>query len=135
MKAKPVKLVQGEGYVHYVQCSIEEATHVSINIPGPNGVITLPIIGRSTREGTGGWNWNGSVDSPTLNPSVLTINGHFMADHSGRCWCDYNREHPDDQKVFECFRCHTWITDGKAQFLEDCSHQYRGQTLDLLDVP
>lgn len=32
MKAKPVKLVYGKGYE---PCSVEEATHVTINIPGP----------------------------------------------------------------------------------------------------
>lgn len=30
--------------------------------------------------------------------------------------------------------CHTWINDGKVQFLSDCSHEFAGQTLDLLDV-
>lgn len=131
MKAKPVKLVQGEGYV---ACSIEEATHVTINIPGPTGNLTLPVITHGTRSGTGCWTWNGSVDTPTLRPSVLATGGHFMDGYSGRCWCDYNREHPNERKVFVCFRCHTWINDGKAQFLEDCSHEFVNQTLDLLDV-
>lgn len=30
--------------------------------------------------------------------------------------------------------CHTWITDGKAIFLNDCTHEFAGQTLDLLNV-
>jgi hypothetical protein len=30
--------------------------------------------------------------------------------------------------------CHTWINDGKVQFLGDCTHEFAGQTLDLLDV-
>ena len=105
MKAKPVKIVQGEGYV---PCALEEATHVTLNIPGPTGLLTLPVIFRGTREGTGCWTWNGSTDAPTLKPSVLTT-GHD-------------------------FRCHSWINGGKAQFLNDCSHAYRGQEIELGEV-
>lgn len=131
MKAKPVKNIPGEGYV---ACSIEEATYVTVNIPGPSGNSTFPVITHGKREGTGCWTWNGDTEKPTLKPSVLSQSGHFMEGHTGTCWCDYNREHPDEPKKFVCFRCHTWINDGKAQFLEDSSHEFVGQTLDLLDV-
>lgn len=105
MKAKPVKLIFGEGYI---ECPVEEATHVTLNIPGPSGKLTLPVMLHGKRDGTGNWTWNGNVDTPTLRPSVLTT-GHN-------------------------FRCHSWINDGKAQFLSDCSHEFAGQTLDLYDV-
>ena len=105
MKAKPVKLIYGEGYV---SCPVDEATHVTLNIPGPTGRLTLPVIQRGTREGTGCWTWNGSTDAPTLRPSVLTT-GHN-------------------------FRCHSWINDGHAQFLDDCSHEMANTTVLLLDV-
>lgn len=105
MKAQPVKLVYGEGYV---PCSVDEATHVTLNIPGPTGRLSLPVIQHGTRAGTGCWTWNGSTDAPTLRPSVLT-QGHN-------------------------FRCHSWINDGQAQFLDDCSHELANTTVDLLDV-
>lgn len=108
MKAQPVRLVPGTGYV---ECAVEEATHVTLNIPGGSGVLTLPVILRGTRDGTGCWTWNGSTDAPTLRPSVLTT------------------------RVHTGFRCHSWINDGAAQFLDDTSHQLRGQTVPLLDVP
>jgi len=110
MKAQPVRLIYGHGYQ---PCSAEEATHVTLNIPGPTGRLTLPVIQRGTREGTGCWTWNGSTDAPTLRPSVLTQG--------------YRGEHVR-------FRCHSWINDGQAQFLSDCSHDMAGQTVDLLDV-
>lgn len=105
MKAKPVKLIEGEGYE---SCPIEEATHVTLHFPGPSGVLTLPVIRHGTRAGTGCWTWNGSVDAPTLKPSILT-EGHN-------------------------FRCHSFVNDGKAQFLNDCSHEHVNQTLDMLEV-
>lgn len=105
MKAKPVRLVPNKGYV---ECSIEEATHVTLNIPGPTGKLTIPVILRGSRDEKKAWTWNGSVDEPTLKPSVLT-DGHN-------------------------FRCHSHINDGNAIFLEDCSHEFANQTVPLLDV-
>lgn len=110
MKALPVKNRPPLGYF---PCAIEEATHVTLNIPGPTGVLTLPVMLRGTREGTGNWTWNGSIEAPTLRPSVLTQGHNEQGD----------------------FRCHSWITDGQAQFLDDCDHAMRGTTVDLLEAP
>lgn len=108
MKAKPVKLIHGQGYEPATK---EEATHVTLNFPGPVGVLTLPVILRGPRDGTGCWTWNGDTEKPTLRPSVLTI----------QSWAGV--------------RCHTWVNDGQAQFLDDCSHELRGQTVEMLEVP
>jgi hypothetical protein len=110
VKAKPVRLVPGEGFV---PCSVEEATHVTLNMPGPTGHLSLPVILKGKREGTHCWTWNGSVDAPTLRPSILS--------------------HGGNKKEGE-WRCHTWVNDGKAQFLSDCSHALANTTVDLLDV-
>lgn len=106
MKAKPVKLIHGEGYVPAPK---DEATHVTLNFPGPVGLLTLPVMLHGARAGTGCWTWNGDTDKPTLRPSVLTEMGRQV-------------------------RCHTWVNDGQAQFLDDCSHELRGQTVDMLEV-
>ena len=50
------------------------------------------------------WKWNGSLDKPTFTPS-LNIVGY----------------------------CHSIVTDGKIQFLADCTHALAGQTVDLPD--
>lgn len=85
-------------------------------------------------SGEGAWQWNGSVDFPTLQPSVLFQSGHYAHNHTNtdRCWCTYNAEHPEmaDQS-FICVRCHSYVTDGKIQFLTDCTHGLVGQTVDL----
>jgi hypothetical protein len=107
MKAVPVRLVHGQGYE---PCAVAEATYVTLNIP-ETGLLTLPVILRGRRKGTAAWTWNGSTEAPTLRPSVLTTRPHMA------------------------FRSHAWIADGKAQFLDDCSHPLRGTTVDLLDVP
>ena len=105
MRAKPVKLIYGEGYI---DCQKEDATHITLNIPGPTGILTLPIITKGKREGTGRWSWNGDTEKPTLRPSVLTKSYRFT--------------------------CHSWIADGYIQFLDDCSHDLVGQTVELGEV-
>lgn len=110
MKALPVKIAESHGYQ---SCSIEECTHVTLNIPGPTGRLTLPVIRSGTRDGTNCWSWNGDVDAPTIRPSVKTEG----VDYSG-----------------EKFICHSWINDGHAQFLEDCSHELRNTTVALIDI-
>lgn len=93
----------------YVQCPVAQATHVALNLPGPTGVLVLPVILRGSRDETGCWSWNGNTDIPTIRPSVKTTN---------RSWT-----------------CHSWIGDGLIQFLDDSTHEFKGQTIDLLDVP
>lgn len=56
------------------------------------------------------WTFNGDFEKPTFSPSML-VNQH-------------------DPKS----RCHSFVRDGKIQFLSDCFHKYAGQTLDLEDI-
>ena len=79
-------------------------------------------------EGSGPrWGWNGDVEKPTFTPSVLT-----------RVIRATRQEPPIDPSGVQTHVhqiCHTFITDGRVQFLNDCTHQYAGQTLDLPDLP
>jgi hypothetical protein len=85
--------------------------------------------------GPGGWTWNGDPDRPTIRASVLVRGGHYApgsaSAKTGKCWCTYNAEHPDDPAPFKCTQCHSFVTDGRIQFLGDCTHELAGQTVDL----
>lgn len=59
------------------------------------------------------WTFNGDVDKPTFKPSYL----------SRSTWG------PNKEKRV----CHSFVTDGKIKYLGDCTHQYKGQTIDLPD--
>lgn len=132
MKAKPVILDDDA----YVEVEPTRATHVKLKLPGPSGEMLLPVIIKGQREGTGKWTWNGDTEKPTLRPSVLIQSGHFAPGfkQGDSCWCTYFKAHPDENPVLHCFRCHTWINDGQAQFLPDSSHEFSGQTLDLFEA-
>jgi len=113
MKAKPYKLCTDdpEHKTAYIPCAVEEATDVRLEMPGPFRYRMLPIIlkgSRDTSQRQPVWTWNGDTEKPTIKPSILT-------------W-----DHKD--------RCHTWVNDGMAQFLDDCTHEFKGQTIPLLEV-
>ncbi len=69
------------------------------------------------------WCWNGSGDKPTFTPSIKVTHD----------------AHPDASEEFKEWRtarcCHSFVTDGRIQFLADCTHALAGQTVDLPDFP
>jgi hypothetical protein len=83
------------------------------------------------------WGFNGSGDAPTFTPSVLVRSGHYAhAETPGNCYCDYSERYPGREPIDgKCFRCHSFVTDGRIQFLSDCTHALAGQTVDLPDWP
>ena len=73
-------------------------------------------------EGSGPrWGWNGSKDRPTFTPSVKVT------------W----PANPNAGEEFKEWRteriCHSFVTDGRIQFLSDCTHELSGKTVDLPD--
>lgn len=76
------------------------------------------------------WTFNGDLGKPTLSPSVLVRSGHHAQHHTqgANCWCDM----PD--AGFSCQICHSFVRDGKIQYLNDCTHELAGQTIDLPEM-
>lgn len=68
------------------------------------------------------WSFNGNVEKPTFKPSLLV-------------------KFPANPKAIEEFKewraeriCHSFVTDGKIIFLNDCTHELKGQTVDLPSI-
>ena len=84
------------------------------------------------------WNWNGSFDKPTFTPSLL-MSYTTMTEKGQKEYEEWAASgYPDRQgRSFESRSvvCHSFITDGKIQFLSDCTHHLRGQTVELPDDP
>jgi hypothetical protein len=81
-----------------------------------------------------GWTFNGNYDAPTFSPSVLVTSGHYCSRFKpgDSCWCTFNAEHPDDPSSFRCSRCHSFVRDGRIEFLGDSTHALAGQTVPLV---
>lgn len=80
------------------------------------------------------WTYNGNPEKPTFSPSILARSGHYVQGYDGKgCWCDLYRESPPTpgKRIFKCYVCHSFVTDGRIRFLADCTHALAGQTVDL----
>jgi len=61
-------------------------------------------------KSTGGHHeFNGDLNNPTVSPSLV------------QGWVGSKR-------------CHSFIRDGKIQYLDDCEHELRGQTVELSEI-
>ncbi len=60
------------------------------------------------------WSFNGNLEMPTFSPSM-------------KSWIEVGD--PKRQIV-----CHSFVANGKIQFLSDCAHELRGQTIDLPEI-
>lgn len=76
-------------------------------------------VGRKNHQGAE-WTFNGSREKPTLSPSVLAKLGPF----------------PEGTKrAGQTEVCHFFLRDGVIQFLGDCTHGLKGQSVQLSPVP
>ena len=64
------------------------------------------------------WGWNGRLDKPTITPSVLVSYPGADAGIDGA-----------PPAV-----CHSFVTDGRIQFLNDSTHPLAGKTVELLKL-
>jgi hypothetical protein len=76
------------------------------------------------------WGFNGDGNAPTFTPSVLVRSGHFIEPQGKHCDRSGDPEWPCN-----CVCCHSFVTEGRIQFLTDCTHELAGQTVDLPDWP
>ena len=58
------------------------------------------------------WQFNGDLNRPTFTPSYVVRSSNDQGDTV----------------------CHSFVTDGRIQFLGDCTHALAGQTVDLPDM-
>lgn len=58
------------------------------------------------------WSFNGNLENPTVSPSIKVT-------------------YPYAGKVNIC---HSFVKDGKIQFLSDCTHELAGTTIELPDI-
>jgi hypothetical protein len=113
----------------------EGGEFLSFWCPGCNDVHTVKVAGGSRPQ----WGYNGNPESPTFTPSVLVRSGHHVPGYDGGgCWCDFNAEQiamGESPSKFACGVCHSFVTDGRIQFLSDCTHGLAGQTVELPEFP
>lgn len=81
------------------------------------------------------WGYNGNPDKPTFTPSVLVTGRDFTAKGEAdyKAWLAAGKPQPTPTFESADSVCHSYITDGRIQFLGDCTHALANQTVDLPD--
>jgi Family of unknown function (DUF6527) len=92
-----------------MKAKLVQGGRLGFSCPGCDGQHVVFI------EGPHAWGFNGSIESPTLTPSIL-VRGH----------CGQKNQNGV---------CHSYITDGRIRFLGDCTHALAGQTVSLPELP
>lgn len=78
------------------------------------------------------WGYNGNPEAPTFTPSILIRSGHF-ADGTPAADCQLCKRAKARNAEPLCGVCHSFVTDGRIQFLTDSTHALAGQTVELPD--
>ena len=73
----------------------------------------LPVITKGSREKNNAWTWNGSLDKPTVRPSVRT---------------SYTDKEGNQTEI------HYWLNDGICDCLGDCKDGNAGKKLKLAEL-
>ncbi len=111
--------------VRRVEYVSESRQRVAFACPGCNEPHTVPI-----KPHPKGWDFNGDEERPTLSPSILVYERRIPADADpAKVVAPYK---PGD--VYSP-RCHSYVRDGRIQFLSDSGHALAGQTVDLPELP
>ena len=80
------------------------------------------------------WEFNGDLENPTFRPSALISFCHWVP----------SAEDPEFRAKIKSGEitqtevkdvCHSFVTNGQIQFLDDCTHALRGQTVPLPEFP
>ena len=72
-------------------------------------------VDKPTRRGAR-WGFDGNIDKPTFTPSM-------------------NIGWGDEKRPATMGRCHYFITDGQIRYCGDCTHDLKGQTVPLPELP
>jgi len=120
-KAKAVHDQQGRIIGHAVRCPVCGCLHTFDD----------RVNSERARLRDGGWEFNGDLESPTFSPSMLMRTNYDIAafnraEKEGRTF-------PVNMPRVE-YVCHSYVRNGRIEFLNDCTHSLKGQTVDLPEI-
>ncbi len=88
-------------------------TGIAFWCPGCDRAHTIRTEGPGGEFNQARWDWDGNVDAPTISPSIRVSTRRLAVDAI----------------------CHSFVRAGRIEFLDDCSHALKGQTVPLPDWP
>ena len=102
-----------------------DGNHYGYTFPCPGCNSVHQIFDQESVSQGPKWDFNGNQDKPTFSPSLKVTHRHPVGhDSNNPAPAGYDGPYQDDV-------CHSFITDGKIQFLDDCYHDLAGQTVPM----
>lgn len=74
------------------------------------------------------WGFNGDKKKPTFSPSILVKGTVPITDE------EYEKLMRGEKIEPKKLICHSFVCEGKIQFLSDCTHKLASQTIELPDM-
>lgn len=74
------------------------------------------------------WSFNDDFESPTINPSILVRGKQPITDE------EFDLIMKGKKVESKPLVCHSFIKSGRIQYLDDCTHNLKGQTVELEDI-
>lgn len=83
-------------------------------------------------DGSGaGWSYNGNAEAPTFSPSILATSYEWHPPVTGENMAEFKAKPWPQEKINTV--CHSFVRDGRIEFLSDCTHALSGQTVYMPD--
>lgn len=76
--------------------------------------------------GPNAWGFNGDVENPTLDPSILVEYHTYGPDKLS--FKEYKGEYPCEK---HSNICHSFMRNGYIEFCNDCTHELAGQVVEM----
>lgn len=113
-----------------------EGGRVAFHCPGCGEAHQVGVEAPATVK----WGFNGNGDAPTFTPSILVRSVRIDGGDAEIERIIDSYKLPEEREAMLADKrinvvCHSFVTDGRIQFLGDCTHALAGQTVDLPDFP
>lgn len=79
------------------------------------------------------WTFNGDMEKPTVRASILVKSKRYPSGGEFPTDEEYDRMMKEGSIGMVNWVCHSFVTDGNIQFLDDCTHELKGKTVPLED--
>lgn len=111
-------------------CALSSDT-VAFDCPGCQRMHSLAVKQVDGRPVHAVWGFNHDAQRPTFTPSIKVTTHTWAPPVTADNLADWQRKPWEQHKVKHI--CHSIVTDGRIQFLDDCTHKLAGRTVDLPD--
>lgn len=78
-------------------------------------------------QSPGRWYWDGNKDKPSFSPSLAVSTYRMEPPYV------FGLPKPKEQRRVDTM-CHFFIRNGQFVFLDDCTHEYKGRTVDMVNL-